>query len=377
MRLNRRDLLWMVLLLIPLAAFYVPSNIVRYPPFLIASVIVFVISLFMYHRARKKSEVGLEAFLSVQFIGLVLGQVESLLGVLLFILLAGVLTAWLPDSVSNGEPLGTIGAILYTSSIALLTYWLVEPKQKRSERRELRKTRYLVTALSIPSWDADRVLHADCDMLRRNSAELNNGPKRQKRQNIVPLFQAISYHLPRLERVFLLVSESILNWKDDRTTQYAREYLSERGFDAQGSAFEAKMRAFFLKLSECTGRPVLIRWPDGRRESIGSGEGVIEFVMVPAGNFDDVEECREAIKGALGEILKKESGEVTFDVTGGKTLVSVAMALEAIKGDCQAEYTKQEIQDVAPEESLYRVDLDVYSLKDLLNEMARSLNRRL
>ncbi|CAD5244298.1 hypothetical protein [Thermococcus camini] len=129
MRLNGRDILWMVLLLIPPAAFYVPSNIVKYSPFLIASVVVFVVSLLMYHRARKKSEVGLEAFLSVQFVGLVLGQVESLLGVLLFILLAAVLTAWLPDSVSDGRPLETVGAILYTVSIALLTYWLVEPER--------------------------------------------------------------------------------------------------------------------------------------------------------------------------------------------------------------------------------------------------------
>jgi hypothetical protein len=375
MPLTKRDILWMVLLLAPPVAFYVPPKVVRYSPFLMASVVVFIVSLFMYHRARKRSEVGLETFLSVQFVGLVLGQVESLLGVLLFILLAGVLTASLPDSIADGEPLKTAGTILYTFSIVLITYWLVEPKKEpRSVKKELRKTRYLVTALSIPSWDADRILHADCDMLRRNSAELNNGPKRQ---NIVPLFQAISYHLPRLERVFLLVSESILKWKGDRTTQYVREYLGERGFDVQGSAFEAKMRAFFLKLSECTGRPVLVRWPDGRRESIGGGEGVIEFVMVPAGNFDDVEECREAIKGALGEILKKESGEVTFDVTGGKTLVSVAMAIEAIKGDCQAEYTRQDVQDVEPEESLYRVDLDVYSVRDLLNEIAKSLNRKL
>ena len=125
------------------------------------------------------------------------------------------------------------------------------------------------------------------------------------------------------------------------------------------------------------GTTLVIRWPDGRRESIGIGEGVIEFIMIPAGNFDDVEECRETIIREIGELIKRESGEVTFDVTGGKTPVSVAMAIEAIKGDCQAEYTKQEMQDVEPEEALYRIDLDIYSLGDLLNEVAHSINRRL
>ncbi|QDA31659.1 hypothetical protein FH039_08690 [Thermococcus indicus] len=372
MRPDRRTLLWTVLLLIPPAAFYVPLERIAYLPFLIASMAVFLVSVILYHRARKRSDVSLETFLSVQFIGLILGQVESLMGVLLFILLAGVLTAWLPDSISDGEPLKTAGTILYTLSVLLLTYWLVEPVPGKTKNRELKRTKYLVTALSMPNWNAGIVLNANCEKLRRNSAELNEN---ERRQNIVPLFQAVSYHLPKLERVYLLVSKSILEWGGN--VSFEEDYLKERGINTGRSPFETKFKAFLTKLSECIRRPILVRWSDGRRESLGSGEGVIEFILVSAGDFNDIEECRDAIKEAVGGHIEEESWEVTFDITGGKTLVSAAMVLEAIKGDCQAEYTRQDVQDVEPEESLYRVDLDVHSLKDLLNEVARNLNRRL
>ncbi|NJE01400.1 hypothetical protein [Thermococcus sp. JdF3] len=378
MGLGRKDVALIVFLLLPLTSFYLSNTSSVGHLFLMSSAGVFIVSVLLYFEARKKADIGLEAFLSTQFIGLVLGQVESLVGLILFVLLAAVLTAWLPDSVVEGRLAATMGTILYTISIVLLTYWVVEPKQKASRRKKLKKTKYLVSALSIPNWDPDKVLGGDCEDLRKNSAKLNN---ESKMQNIVPLFQAVSYHLPRLDKVFLLVSKSVINLKWERLKPVEREfienYLMVKGVVVPESAFKAKMKAFLLKLSECTGRPILIRWHDGQRESLGTGTEVLEFEVVPAGDFDDIEECRRAIKKALGELLEREGGEITFDITSGKSLVSVAMAIEAIREECQAEYVKQGIQDVEPEESLYRVDLDVYSVRDLLNEVAKSLNRKL
>ena len=326
---------------------------------------VFLVSLLLFLASWKRRHVGLSAFLHAYFINLIVGNVRSFFGIFVFILLAAILTQWLPDAIESGSLYWALWNVLYLLSILFMTYSVSVPSKVREEG--LRKTRYLVFALSWPNWSPTTLAEAECEKLFRNSADLSG--KGGRPPNIVPLFVAAAHHLERLERVYLLVSRSELGYRvgDPKERERLHSYLHSRGVTPEGNDFRDTVRLILLKLSECTGRGITVEWPDGSFERLGGGD--IVFKLAVAGDFDDVDECRSVIRSLTERIIERESEELTFDLTGGKTLVSVAMALTAIRRECQAEYMRQNVYDEAPEKLLKKVDLDIFTVEDLLEEL--------
>ena len=361
--MGKSSLLATILLLLPLSLQFV-ERLSRWR--LLAVLFIFAVSLVLFlGKVRKKeSRVGLSAFVHAYFINLIVGNVKSMFGIFVFVLLAAVLTQWLPDAIESGSVYWASWNIAYLLSILLLTYWVTVPLKGKDEK--LRKTKYLVFALSWPSWSARVVAGTDCNRLFRNSRGMVDG--KEKPPNVAPLFVAVKYHLERLERVYLLVSRSELNYRlgnDER--EFITSFLSSREVKAEGNDFRDLIRLVFLKLSECTGRGITVEWPDGTAENLSGSD--LKFVLAVAGDFDDVDECRTVIKNLTDDIIRRESEELTFDLTGGKTLVSVAMALTAIRRDCQAEYLRQNVYDEEPEKMLKKIDLDIFTVEDILEEL--------
>ncbi|GAB6134924.1 hypothetical protein [Thermococcus prieurii] len=362
--MDKKVLLATLLLLIPISFQFTDR------PFtwrLAAVVLVLLLSSLLFWRKLKKGErrVSLSAFVHAYFINLIIGNVKSLFGIFVFILLAAVLTQWLPDAIESGSPYWAGWNLAYLLSILLLTYWVAVPEERKEEG--LRKTKYLVFALSWPSWSPSSVAGANCNELFTNSPSLAGGGG--KPPNVTPLFVAVKYHLERLERVYLLVSSSEMKYgfKNEDEREYVRTYLTSRGISPEGHDFRDLVRLLLVKLSECTGKGITVEWTDGTIEGLTGND--VTFKLAVADDFDDVDKCREVIRSLTDEIIKRESEELTFDLTGGKTLVSVAMALTAIRRDCQAEYLRQNVYGKEPEELLKKVNLDIFTVEDILEEL--------
>lgn len=142
---------------------------------------------------------------------------------------------------------------------------------------------------------------------------------------------------------------------------------------------------FFKKAAECLkkeGHPVkfIVHWYPflgyGETEEIGEGSRVVEVHFVNIGNSNDVKGMfKEISKSEIADLIERESNEVIFNLTGGQATTSIAMMLHAIKGDTHAEYAKQNVSNVEPEELLVSVDLDVLELDDLVRELLKYFER--
>lgn len=327
---------------------------------------VFTVSLVLFLMSRREKKVSLSAFINAYFINLAVGNVRSAFGMFVFVILAAVLTQWLPDAIESGSIYWASWNIIYLMTVLQITYWTVTIG--RTKRAELRKTKYLVFALSYPSWKAMTIAEAECGLLVTNSKKLAPRPGARP-PNVLPLFVAVAYHLEKLEKVFLLVSKSEVSLTlepDER--EFIGNYLKSRGLTPTGNDFRDKLRVLLLKIGECAGRGVRVVWPDGVEEVLGEGKP-LTFQLAVAGDFDDVDECRETVNALVDGIIRRESEELTFDLTGGTVPVSVAMALTSIRQYCQAQYLRQNLYDRKPGELLKPVNLDVFTVEDILAEL--------
>ena len=378
----------------------------RARPFLLATLEILWIALVLIDSEESKGteRPGIRVFIESYVISSILGQVRTIMGALFFLLVAAILTAWFPDGVENNSWVMTLASIVYFVDVVLLFYWYMNPADGETTRGNdspesgtdaPKPTKYLVGALSLINWSPGVLSKKPCDELITNSE--------RDYINIVPLFVATAHHStpdktgkPKLSKLFLLVSNRNMEYPHREPSPRARsqweveepfvdEKLKEarkdgRLKDGNGhslSPFKKKMTLAFLKLSECLGRKLRIRWHDGTVSEVGDGtaDSLLDVEMIPAGNFEEVDKVRKVLLNSLEDIIEEESNELTFDITGGTATVSSAMTLVALKGDCHAEHLRQDVYGKPPEELLKRIELNILSLEDLLDDLIKKLDR--
>lgn len=321
----------------------VPSSIAKfdkgnYFPYFAAVGLVFVISLIMvyvspwyfFKRGEKENGEKPISHFFKHFIGrVILGEgLRSFYGLFLFVLLAVITTAWLPDSIANREVLKAVGTVIYLISVIFVTAWVYEPKTEKTPSIET-----LVYGLSgTKGWEA--IEQFECEDLKRNKEK--NGIK----LNLIPLYISIWLHAHKkksLERIFLLYTDA--HSKDKNKDSQFKPEVKEH------------LRKFFEKASECMNIAFEVYWPHEGPEIIGRGEKTIEVKFIYVGSGNDVLEVKEKLGESkeLQQLLKERSEKVVFHVTGGTAVMTAAMMFEAIKGDAQAEYTVQGKYDEEPE----------------------------
>ena len=297
-------------------------------------------------------------FISRYFVG---ELTTSIYGLLLFVIFAVVLTAWLPDSIENGEPVWTLGLIFYLIGTIMITAWVYPPPKKKPTSDRPEPADYLVYALSKPSnWK--EVGGIECDKLKMNPRPIN----------ILPLYVSMYYHLNppedfgagrRLKGIYLLITDEHVAGKDSPVKEEVR----------------LKLRAFLEKASDCLGVRFNVHWPCEGVETIGKGENEVFIKFVYVGDGNRVKEVYSSIASSeIGERIDrslKGEGEVSFHITGGTAAISSAMMLHAIRGSLHAEYAKQGVFNVPPEELLQRVDLDIFDLDLLIRELREYFER--
>ena len=360
----------------------------KYPWFVVSSIILFVFSLILVPASgwsfRKNPSIWdfLRLFLSRYFVG---EMITSLYGLFIFILFAIVLTSWLPDAFTMGEYWFLLGNVFYFLSIVFLTAF-VYPAPARKPRLEHPKTKHLVYGLSYPSKTWNLIEKAKCEDMKRNrkilsmenksvnckSLKCGEDPKSQKNMNggpvsLFPLYVSMYYHFSAgpLEYVHLIVTKSAHFEKDSPCLK---------------KDVKENLRLFFRKASKCLKARFSVNWPCGGREEIVPPEGdlkrVINVDFIPISDHNDVKRTFQEIgKSQIASLLEENSGDVTFHLTGGTAPMSIAMMLHAIKGDTHAEYAKQNVFDVEPEELLVSVDMNVLDLEDLAKELKRYFER--
>ncbi|WP_237266248.1 PDDEXK family nuclease [Thermococcus cleftensis] len=338
-----------------------------YVVFLMASLIVFLISFGLALFAgwklggsrRDSLGVFFSTFLSRYFIG---ELAVSAYGLFLFVLFAVILTAWLPDAIKMGNPWFVLGTVFYFLSIIFATAFAY-PAPKKKEKMDHPKTRYLVYGLSFPSnWDL--VNNASCEDMRRNRKINANG--KEAPVSLFPLYVSMHYHFKDgpLESLYLLVTKEA--------------HLASLDPPKLKTEVKDLLLLFFEKASKCLDVRFLVRWPSEDEEKIESGPGrTITVNFVPIRDSNDVRMIFQDIRGSrIAELIKENSGDVTFHLTGGTAPMSIAMMLHAIKGDAHAEYARQRVFDVEPNDLLVSVDMDVFDLEDLVRELRDYFERQ-
>lgn len=173
--------------------------------FSLTSLAVFVVSLILAFalgswRLSGSRSIGVfvRSFLSRYFVG---ELAKSIYGLFVFVMFAVTLTAWLPDALESGNLWFTLGTVFYFLSLIFTTAFVYPAPEKKEKSLHPAKTKYLVYALSVPSPRAPWTLIGDrsCEDLRRNRTGTN----------INPLYSSLYYHIDRLERVYLLVTENV------------------------------------------------------------------------------------------------------------------------------------------------------------------------
>ncbi|WP_010478249.1 hypothetical protein [Thermococcus zilligii] len=343
--------------------------------FTIAAFVFLVISaiLAFAHAGWKIREPGITVwdfvrlFLSRYFVG---EMITSLYGLLLFVIFAVILTAWLPESIMDRNPLLTAGFIAYFIGTILITAWVFPPKvENEPDDDRPAPVDYLVYALSLPgNWS--RVREIECERLKKNP-QLNSGPI-----NILPLYVSMYYHLNphgKLRGVYLLTTEK----HTENTGETGKDQTSPRPLKKE---VREELRSFLEKASECLGVRFIVHWPLDRPESIGNGEREVFIKFVHVGDGNIVKEVYQSIASSEIEERIKESlegkGEVSFNITGGTAVMSSAMILHAIRGSVHAEYVKQGAFDMEPAELLQKIDLNIFDLDTLVRELRDYFERQ-
>lgn len=263
--------------------------------------------------------VFVRSFLSRYFVG---ELAKSIYGLFVFVMFAVTLTAWLPDALESGDLWFTMGTIFYFLSLIFATAFVYPAPEKKEKSPHPAKTKYLVYALSVPSpnrpWTF--IEKEICENLRKNNT----------RTNINPLYSSLYYHIDRIERLYLLVTENG-HLKDGETIKSIKDQLE----------------MFFRKAVECLNEsrkqenkdPAKFRiyWEPfsvhGEVEEIGDGSRAIEVRFLNIGDSNDVKGMfDETVRSEITNLIEKESNEVTFNLTGGRAATSIAMMLYAIKG---------------------------------------------
>jgi len=360
---------------------YAPSWPEKYSLFFLASLGILVCSFFLaLHSGWKlrgdgRNSLGafVRTFLSRYFIG---ELAVSLYGLFIFVLFAIVLTAWLPDAIEMGNVWFTLGAGFYFLAMVFATAFVYPAPKREKKSDKPAVVKCLVYGLSRPSnWNL--IQNATCEDMRRNRRLNLNGQKVSI--SLFPLYVSMHYQLsrqnPKLGKVFLLVTDSHLVTETVEENGKLVEKIAEP--PRMKDAVKRYLRDFFERASTCLGVKFLTMWPSERPELFGKGEKevVIEFVPIYDANrvkniFDDIG------KSEIATLIKRDSGNVSFHLTGGTAPMSIAMMLHAIKGDTHAEYAKQGVFDVDnPEELLLSVDMDVFDLEDLVRELREYFER--
>ncbi|ASJ09269.1 hypothetical protein A3L11_08520 [Thermococcus siculi] len=352
-----------------------PPEIIRsiddgYFPYLLASLAVFLVSVAMviaspwYFVGGAKGETSKEGRKPIShflrhFLGrILLGEgLRSLYGIFLFVLLAVITTAWLPDAISEGDVLKTVGTIAYLLSVVFVTAWVYRPKTEKKLTVET-----LVYGLSGP-WGWKAIGQFDCDDLRRNRRK-ESPDGRKLSLNIIPLYLSLWLHAVRegtLKRVFLLYTDMHSENDGSRFKPEVREWLG----------------TFLQKASECMGATFNVHWPGEGVETIGRGSRTIEVKFIYAGSGNDVLEVKKGLGDheELQRLIEEESEKVLFHITGGTAVMSAAMMFEAIKGDARAEYTIQNTYDREPEEILKVWDITPDMMPDVWDAFERVFER--
>ena len=344
----------------------------KYPWFVVSSIILFVFSLILVPASgwsfKKNPSIWdfLRLFLSRYFVG---EMVTSIYGLFLFALFAIVLSSWLPDAFTEGSYWFLIGNILYFLSIIFMTAF-VYPAPARKPHMEHPKTKHLVYGLSKYHKSWNLVKKATCDDMRRNRKippEEGSSNGKGKPVSLFPLYVSMYYHFTSgpLESLHLLVT---------------KDAHFESGSSRLENNVKKSLKEFFMKASECLEAGFSVNWPcEGQEEIVSPGinpKRVINVDFIPLSDHNDVKRIFQEIgKSQIASLLKKNSGDVTFHLTGGTATMSIAMMLHAIKGDTHAEYAKQNVFDVEPEELLVSVDMNVFDLGDLAEELKKYFER--
>ncbi|NJF24400.1 hypothetical protein [Thermococcus sp. Bubb.Bath] len=367
--------------------------------FVFISIVLFIISLILAEnagwgfRGNKKPLIGdfVRLFLSRYFVG---EMTTSLYGLLIFVVFAAILTAWLPDSIENENWVWTVGLAFYFLGTIFLTAWVYPaPKKEKERSNKPVPTKYLVYGLSRPTnWEILEKISPDCRELRRNIPfkkennewralteeeikELQESDRggRPPVLNLVPLYASLYYRRKRLEGVYLLITDDHIAKSED-----VKKYLRE----------------FFERASsrECLNVGFTVHWWDGGTLEIGNGEErkvEVKFVHVKTGqNVREV--FKEILNSEINDIIEQDSEEVAFNITGGTAAMSAAMMLHAVRGDAHAEYMWQGKQyfnhePVETQEKQYSngehkgtlaaVDVDIFDLDVLVREMREYFER--
>ncbi len=308
-------------------------------------------------------------FLSRYFVG---ELTTSLYGLLLFVIFAVILTAWLPDSVEDHNAGWTIGLVFYFIGTILITAWVFPPRVENGlDDGKPVPVDYLVYALSAPrNWS--RVKEIECERLKLNPEPLN----------ILPLYVSMYYHLNspdskdgKLKGVYLLITKKHTeNGKKEGTHEDQTEpHPLEKNV-------REELRVFLERASECLGVRFKVHWPCDEPESIGNGEREVFIKFVYVGDGNRIKEVYRSIANSEIEQRIDESltgkEEVSFHITGGTAAISSAMILHAIRGSVHAEYAKQGVFNVEPIELLQRIDLNIFDLDLLVRELRDYFERQ-
>ncbi|RLF89845.1 hypothetical protein DRN82_03980 [Thermococci archaeon] len=301
-------------------------------------------------KIRGEGSDSLLTFLRLFIPKFLVGDVLTLYGISLFVLFAMTLTAWLPDGLEEGDLIFTISTLTYTLGLVFLSAWVFGVPRKSTPLPA--RAKYLVASLSISNWSDDNVFErAKCQDFLRGTVYEGDKPL-----NIIPLYAALAYHRDRLEKVFLLVSNKVAGEIE------RRRYLER----------------FFSVASKCLGLKFVVNFGElspGRGECIvGEGREVhVHFIRIGSGQ--DIKEVKNSISAELSDLLGKEGSDVVFDITSGTAVISVAMILEAIKGDARAEYLLQNCEKEYKSECIELIELTLFDFEDLVREFREYFER--
>ncbi|ASJ15764.1 hypothetical protein A3L04_01090 [Thermococcus chitonophagus] len=301
-------------------------------------------------KIRGERSDSLLTFLRLFIPKFLVGDVLTLYGISLFILFAMTLTAWLPDGLEEGDIVFAVSTLMYTFGLVFLSAWVFGVPRKSTQLPA--RAKYLVASLSIPNWGDDSVFErAKCEDFLRGAVYEGNRPL-----NIIPLYVALAYHKDRLEEVFLLVSDRVAGEIE------RREYI-ERFFSMTSKCLSLKFVINFGELFPGRGEVV-----------IGEGREVhVHFIRIGSGQ--DIKEVKNSVSTGLSDLLEREGSEVIFDITSGTAVISVAMILEAIKGDARAEYLLQNCEKEYKTECIELIELTLFDFEDLVREFREYFER--
>ncbi len=212
-------------------------------------------------------------------------------------------------------------ALEFIILMPLIYIRFIFPVRRLPAHRKPLPRKVLIMGLSLPL--GDNAPEKQKELLRRKLEELGN-PRLPNEEalkslqgNWIPALRAILYENGSLELVILILSDSTKGYFDDfiefiKLVPHLKERLESENLKVSGSN-EVDANDFVAVRKE------------------------IERIMAKIRNYDD--------------------SDISFNITGGTSMMSAAMILEAVVGERQAEYVRQ-----SGDRELIRIDV---SEKDL------------